>query len=160
MNNFTKSIEFTLPWEVGKNFDTGGYTCDPNDPGGETKWGISCRANPGIDIKNLALDEALKIYKNKYYDVYKDYKREPVDLDSMPLSLAVAVFDTGVNCGVNRCYGWLLTALKEKAPVDKLLELRKEHYLKLPTYNIYGRGWIRRLNDLRKVCEIYSAEIV
>jgi lysozyme family protein len=30
----------------------GGYVNDPNDPGGETNYGISKRAYPDVDIKN------------------------------------------------------------------------------------------------------------
>ena len=31
----------------------GGYVNDPNDAGGETKWGISKRSYPYLDIANL-----------------------------------------------------------------------------------------------------------
>ena len=36
----------------------GGYVNDPDDPGGETKYGISKKAYPKIDIKNLTKEEA------------------------------------------------------------------------------------------------------
>ena len=39
----------------------GEYSNDPNDPGGETKWGISKRAYPNLDIKNLTRDGAKTI---------------------------------------------------------------------------------------------------
>jgi lysozyme family protein len=45
----------------------GGYTNHPNDSGGETKFGISKRKYPHLDIKSLSLDQAKKIY---YYDYY------------------------------------------------------------------------------------------
>ncbi|OXE36892.1 MAG: hypothetical protein CGW95_04725, partial [Phenylobacterium zucineum] len=41
----------------------GGYTNNPQDPGGETKFGISKRAYPDQDIANLTLDAAKAIYK-------------------------------------------------------------------------------------------------
>lgn len=162
-NNFITAIKFTLPWEVGKDKrgnlrQDGGYTDDPRDPGGETKWGISKRANPDVDIKNLTLAQAIEIYKTKYWDVYKNFKRDPISLDDLPTDLAVAIFDTGVNCGVSRCYNWYQIAKKEEAPVDKLLELRREHYLKLPTYTTFGKGWMNRLNDLDKFIEISTDE--
>ena len=46
----------------------GGYTLDPKDPGGETNWGISKRAYPSIDIKNLTREGAKEIYKRDYWD--------------------------------------------------------------------------------------------
>ena len=45
----------------------GGYVNDPSDPGGETKYGISKKAYPKVDIKNLTLDDAIEIYKDDYW---------------------------------------------------------------------------------------------
>ena len=39
----------------------GGYVNDPKDPGGETNYGISKRAYPDVDIKNLTEDGAKDI---------------------------------------------------------------------------------------------------
>ena len=44
----------------------GGYVNDPDDPGGETKFGISKRAYPHLDIKNLTEEHAADIYYNDY----------------------------------------------------------------------------------------------
>ena len=41
----------------------GGYSNDAKDPGGETNFGISKRAYPQVDIKNLTRDAAKQIYK-------------------------------------------------------------------------------------------------
>ena len=46
----------------------GGYVNDARDPGGETKYGISKRAYPQVDIKALTLDAAKEIYKRDYWD--------------------------------------------------------------------------------------------
>ena len=40
----------------------GGYVNDPDDPGGETKYGISKRSYPALDIKNLTVEQATAIY--------------------------------------------------------------------------------------------------
>ena len=45
----------------------GGYVNDPNDLGGETKYGITKRFYPDVDIKNLTEDEARKIYYDDYW---------------------------------------------------------------------------------------------
>lgn len=166
-NNFIKAMEFTLPWEVGKDRNgklrsDGGYTNDSDDPGGETKWGISKRANPDEDIKNLTLERAFEIYKEKYFDIYKSYKSGPLDLDSSPMPYSVAVFDTGVNMGVNRTYGMHVKAIQTKDPVKTLLGLRDAHYTNIkagnPKLAKYYNGWINRLNDLKKYTSILASE--
>ena len=45
----------------------GGYVNDPDDPGGETKYGISKRAHPDVDIASLTPESAAEIYKDYYW---------------------------------------------------------------------------------------------
>ena len=45
----------------------GVYVNDLDDIGGETKYGISKRSYPNLDIKNLTLEEAQKIYFCNYW---------------------------------------------------------------------------------------------
>ena len=67
-----------------------GYVNDPNDPGGETKWGVSKRSYPNLDIKNLTREDAkTKVYKPDFWDY--------LELDSFPPRLAFLVFDSAVN---------------------------------------------------------------
>ena len=67
-----------------------GYVNDPNDPGGETKYGISKRSYPNIDIKNLTLAEAKVIYKRDFWNKLK--------LDKVNnIQIAGEIFDTAVN---------------------------------------------------------------
>jgi len=86
MANFNIAIEKTLNHE-------GGYVNDTDDAGGETKYGISKRSYPDVDIKNLTIENAKAIYKSDYWDKIKG--------DSI-LSQAVAesIFDFAVNTGV------------------------------------------------------------
>ena len=85
---FDLAIEKTLAHE-------GGYVNDPDDKGGETKFGISKRSYPEIDIAKLTRDEAAAIYKRDYWDEVKGD-----DIDSQVI--AEHLFDTAVNMGVNR----------------------------------------------------------
>lgn len=92
------------------NFDTcfdrligneGGYDNDPNDPGGETNWGVTwptlrraIAANilpAGTTIANLTRDQSKAIYRALYWDA--------MSLDAYPLALAFQLFDTEVNSG-------------------------------------------------------------
>jgi lysozyme family protein len=67
----------------------GGYVNTPTDPGGETKYGIAKRFNPDIDIPNLTLDDAKKIYKKRYWDKY--------NLDSFEDKDKTTMFDMIIN---------------------------------------------------------------
>ena len=49
----------------------GGYVNDPTDAGGETKYGISKRAYPDEDIKELTIERAKELYKRDYWDRYR-----------------------------------------------------------------------------------------
>jgi len=55
MDAFEVALNFVLKWE-------GGYVNDPRDSGGETKFGISKKAYPNLDIKNLTQQQAGEIY--------------------------------------------------------------------------------------------------
>ena len=50
----------------------GGYVYDKKDPGGETKFGISKRSYPNVDIKNLSLEGAKAIYRKDYTKIGED----------------------------------------------------------------------------------------
>lgn len=70
----------------------GGYVNSPNDPGGETKFGISKRSYPNLDIKNLTLEQAEQIYFDDFW--------MPMVCDAMPVGMDEFVFDFAVNSGV------------------------------------------------------------
>lgn len=83
------------PWDIAIAFvleQEGGYTMDPNDPGGETNFGISKKAYPDLDIKNLTVGQAQAIYKSDYWT--------PCRCANLPFAYAVAVFDMAVNQGI------------------------------------------------------------
>ena len=69
----------------------GGYVNDPDDPGGETKYGISKRAYPEIVIKDLTIKQAKQIY-------YEDYWT-PSKADQLSDQLKEIYFDMVVNFG-------------------------------------------------------------
>ena len=85
MADFNKAFKKVLKFE-------GGYVNDKSDSGGETKYGISKKAFPNLDIKNLTLNEAKEIYKKVYWDRIKgdEIKSQKI---------AELIFDTAVNMG-------------------------------------------------------------
>jgi lysozyme family protein len=63
---FCHAIYFILDIEGGLKAD-GGYVIDPDDLGGETKYGISKRSFPNRDIKALTIDDAVRLYYSNYW---------------------------------------------------------------------------------------------
>ena len=84
MKSFKEIIEKVLGHE-------GGYVNDPKDLGGETKYGITKRFYPDVDIKNLTIEQATEIYKKDYWDKNK--------VESLPQNLWHIYFDMCVNMG-------------------------------------------------------------
>ena len=137
--SFDKAINFVLTHE-------GGYSNDSLDLGGETNLGISKRAYPNLDIKNLTVDDAKAIYKRDYWNA--------LNCDLLPEKLDIVVFDCGVNQGIGKA-----TELLNRCNKDwkNLLFLRIQHYNNLvrrnPKQIKFLRGWINRIlelwNDIR-----------
>ena len=111
MNNaFETALAFTLAQE-------GGYADNPRDPGGRTNHGISDRRDGALDgqadldgdgrgdvpIRQLTAAQAGQVYRRDYWDA--------LDLDSLPPSIATAVFDAAVNCGPRRAVIQLQAAI-------------------------------------------------
>ena len=84
---FDEIIEVVLEHE-------GGYVNDPKDPGGETNYGISKRAYPNEDIKNLTEEGAKDIYRRDYWERYR--------CAELPESLRHIYFDMCVNMVAGR----------------------------------------------------------
>ena len=84
---FNEIIEIVLEHE-------GGYVNDPDDAGGETKYGIAKRWYPDVDIKNLTKEQAKTIYHQDYWRRGK--------CDEVPPQLRHIYFDMCVNMGAGR----------------------------------------------------------
>lgn len=148
MNKFDKAFEIVVGEE-------GGYGNDPHDPGGETKYGISKRSYPNVDIKNLSLQEAKNIYKRDYWD--------KVSGDSLPWPMCLYLFDSAVNQGVGRAIKWMQGAVgtlpdgvigpKTLAAINhagfegcvNFMTRRAMVYMQTPNFDRFGRGWLNRL---------------
>ena len=84
----------------------GGYVNHPNDPGGETNYGIAKRSHPDEDIKNLTEDRAIEIYKKTYWN--------PSKASSIPGEMRYTYFDMVVNMGQRRAVKILQEACNSK----------------------------------------------
>lgn len=151
MTIFDKAFDLVIGAE-------GGYVNDPKDPGGETKYGISKKSYPNVDIKNLTLDQAKTIYYNDYW--------LPICADKLHDRLAIFYFDCAVNqgaptakkliqqhCGVSAdgvIGNQTLSAMQKLNDNNdyQFMTLRALKYKDLSNFNTYGKGWYNRLFNL------------
>lgn len=139
--------------------EEGGYCNNPADPGGETKFGISRRAHPEVNIAALTLDQAKAIYRANYWLHIRG--------DDLPPPLALLVFDSATNNGPTQAAKWLqlavgvtqdgvigpatLAAVAKHKVADVMAEFHARRILfqmTLPTVATFGLGWARRLARL------------
>ena len=83
---FEKAFKYVI-------YNEGGYVNDPSDFGSETKYGISKRSYPNLDIKHLTLEQARKIYFCNYW---LKGKFEQISDDT----LAIQLFDLSTNLSI------------------------------------------------------------
>ena len=141
----------------------GGYVNHPEDPGGETKYGISKRAYPDVEIDKLSESDAKAIYKEDYWNRIKG--------DDLPISIACVVMDYGVNSGISRASKALQgvcgitngdgvigphtlsavwTTVKEQGKdfvIEGVTNQRQEFIRNLSIYDTFGKGWERRIKE-------------
>ena len=150
-----RALTFTSKWE-------GGFSNDKADPGGKTKYGISDAGDGTVDglvegktkVEDLTLPQAMEIYYRKYWLASGCGKLELPD--------AVAKFDAAVNCGVRRANQW---GRSDRLPLYIIINKeRTAYYNRLiqqkPELNKFYKGWINRVVDLRKYCDILETELL
>lgn len=92
----------------------GGYVNRPDDPGGETKFGISKRSYPHLDIAALTLEDAQAIYHRDYWLRLRCDEIDDQDIATKLLSFGVVM---GKRWGV-RCLQRALRAARSRVVED------------------------------------------
>jgi lysozyme family protein len=147
--NFDLAIDRVLGHE-------GKYVNDPNDPGGETNWGISKRSYPQLDIKNLTREHAVAIYFRDFW--------QPLAAGQFHDGLAYQLLDFAINSGIRtaiRAYQRALgvkddgqfgpkshaaaNAMSETDQIMLLLAERLEFMTNTKNWPAHGKGWSRRI---------------
>lgn len=155
---FDDALAFVLKWE-------GGYSDNPNDPGGATNLGVTHitlaewlgRPVTKIDVENLTFDDVRPIYEQRYWLKCR--------CPELPPGLDLMTFDSAVNCGPTRAVQFLQRAVRAKTdglfgpatlaavqaadPKDVIMETatrRAVHYCRL-NRDEFTLGWLRRLLD-------------
>ena len=108
--NYPEEFEYAVSFVLAHE---GGYVNDKDDPGGETKYGISKKSFPKIDIKNLTLDGAISIYYKHYYEFLDSlFDFSGFDDEKIGKIFALLVFDSAVQHGRHRTIKFIQTAIK------------------------------------------------
>jgi lysozyme family protein len=180
---FEKAVDHVMLYEVGGFWDINhpavklglidseahcravGYTHDPVDAGGETKFGVAKRANPTINITALTWAGALEIYYTHYWLAGK--------CDKLPAGVAVLHFDGCVNFGVEQAGEFLqrsvsvqvdgsigditidaVKMLNQITVCNNVCDQRDAYYKQLvfnkPAQGRFLNGWLRRTAEMRE----------
>lgn len=129
--DFNSIVQRTLKVE-------GGYSATDGNSGAPVNFGINQRANPDIDVKNLTKDQAVQLYKSRYWDA--------IGGDSLPAGIRATAFDAAVNQGVP----WTKAALQQAGgDVAKFNQLREQRYRSIvasdPSQGKYLSNWLSRI---------------
>ena len=154
------------------NFDTafdlllgheGGFSDHRADPGGKTRFGVTeaVARDAGYkgDMRELPIDLAKRIYKDRYWDAVK--------ADQLPEKLRYIMFDAAVNSGPKQAVMWLQRAVKttpdgiigpktieaatqfdSQVIKSSVLAQRLRMMSGLTNWPAFSRGWVKRIADL------------
>ncbi len=133
--------------------DEGGYTNDPSDSGGETKYGITT-SDTSTPIRDLTRAEAISIYKHKYWD--------SLSCDNLSSGVDYTCFDYGVNSGLGRPRKALqrFKSLKGTELIDAINNERTTFLKALadqrPKDKKFLNGWLNRVKRVRNYSHYLS----
>lgn len=157
----------------------GGYVNHPDDPGGCTNMGITIetlrrwRRSTKVtceDVRTLTEKEARAIYYAHYWNAAR--------CDAMPAGVDYALFDFVVNSGRRRAVQILQRILRVESDgavgpvtinaawranhvdlIDDLCDKRLVFLKALGTWGAFGRGWNRRVTEVRNAAILMAREI-
>jgi lysozyme family protein len=160
-DNFDSALKAILHHE-------GGFVNHPADPGGMTNLGVTKRVweewiGHEVDekeMRGLTPEKVSPMYRAKYWDKIKG--------DDLPAGVDYIVFDAAINSGPGRAAKWLqqavgavpdgaigpgtlraVNAMPAPDIVEKYQQIRLAFLQALPTWDTFGRGWGRRVQEVQ-----------
>lgn len=146
----------------------GGYVNHPQDPGGMTNLGVTKRVWEAwvgktvseADMRALTPALVAPMYRKQYWDAVRG--------DELPSGLDYLMFDFAINAGVSRAIRTMqravnatpdgvigprtMAAVRAADPddlIDKFSAEKEAFYRSLPTFATFGRGWLRRVAEVK-----------
>lgn len=155
----------------------GGKDDDPIDPGGRTNQGVIQRefsawlrknGKPNRDVFTMTDNERDSIYWENY--------GSRVRFDELPPGVDLVIADGAINSGVAQSVKWVQRALGLTADgvlgsvtlqrvidhpdhdrlIADILALREKFLRALKTFWHFGKGWMSRVNQLRKIGQAWA----
>jgi len=165
--DFERSLSLVLIHE-------GGNDDDPHDHGGRTSRGITQKEYDAFRIgKSLTTQDVWTASDAEVKEIYHDQYWEPY-CDKLPAGLDYEFFDFCVNAGRTQAVRTLQRSLKN-VPVDGMYglrtqqavdgvndlhgliqnyaEMRRSFYRANAQFSRYGKGWLRRTDEVEQVAE-------
>ena len=164
--NFDHALDAVLVHE-------GGYVNHPRDPGGATNRGVTqavyddwrvAHGLPAQTVRSISAAEVMAVYKKQYWDAVRG--------DDLPGGVDYCVFDFAVNSGCKRAARYLqraagvledgqigtgtIAAARAVPPprlIDAVCDARLAFLRQLSTFDTFGRGWTRRVDEVRKAAK-------
>lgn len=158
-------------WEISFQMvlkHEGGFVNNPKDPGGATNLGVTKKVWEDYvghqvsldDMKSLTPEMVKPLYKKNYWDKIKG--------DQLPSGVDYAAYDLAVNSGTGRAAKYLqkiagvpddgvigpksmdaIMSCDPEQTVDALCDMRLDFLQKLPTWETFGKGWGRRVSEVK-----------
>jgi len=173
ISNWDKSFEMVIAHE-------GGFTDDERDPGNKLSDGrkgctmLGCtQANwekyighmvTKDDMRKLTKEDVKPLYKRDYWDAVKG--------DDLPAGVDYACFDFAINAGPGASRKMVQKALGVTADgsigpatmkaiqsadgrqlLNAFSNAKTAFYKSLPIFPTYGKGWLKRVDDVQKSAE-------
>ena len=168
-DNFDSSLEAILAHE-------GGFSNHPSDPGGMTNLGVTRKVWEEWVGRKVSENEMRKLTPKLVAPLYKARYWDAVKADQLPAGIDYLMFDFAINAGVSR-------SLKTAQKVVKVVEdgvignktlaaineydvnkfvtdfsaAKENFYKSLPTFQTFGKGWIRRVSEAKLHSETMMA---
>jgi len=145
----------------------GGWVNNPKDPGGETNLGVTKKVWQewvGHEVKTmqeLTSTDVAPMYQAKYWMACY--------ANQLPIGVDYMAFDAAVNMGAGRsvkllqeCLGCvpdgtigprtmqLIDGKDPKDVVEAFSQRKISFYESLPTFPTFGKGWLKRVEDVKQ----------
>lgn len=170
--NFETCLNLVLKHE-------GGFVNHSQDPGGMTNLGVTARTwedwvghKPSEkEMRELTGAKVAPLYKRKFWDACK--------CDDLHAGVDYVVFDLAVNSGPGRAAKFLQEAVGATPDgrigprtlsaaadfganliIHKICDRRESFYRALPTFPTFGKGWLRRNEEVQKKALEMAAQAV
>ena len=159
----------------------GSWSNHSKDPGGATMKGVTQRVYDewrrgrgmkAASVRYISQSELEAIYRERYWNLFRG--------DDMPDGVNYVVFDGAVNSGVGQSVKWLQRALapaykgtvdgiagpgtiqaiatfnNNAALIDRICDQRMAFLKSLKTWGTFGKGWARRVSDVRALGKAWA----